>query len=108
MSTKTNAEMIDEFIVNKNTHEQQLTIDFALAILDCELQQKEIKQTIKEIKESAKDESIQVKQVMTAVAMLKKEMKTPDIDKKEAQDMYDILSSNSDIKFKIDSLVSKD
>lgn len=105
---KTDTEMIEEFITNKNTHETQLIIDFAKAILDCEIQKKEIQNNIKDIKASAKDESIQVKQVMSAVAAMKKELKTPDIDKKETQEMYDILYADSDIRFKIDSLVSKD
>lgn len=105
---KTDAEMISDFIINKDNHENQLIIDFAKTILDFELQKKDIQNSIKDVKAMAKDESIQVKKVMDAVALLKKEIKTPDVDKKETMEMYDILYSDSDIRFKIDSLVSKD
>lgn len=105
---KTDSEMIEEFIVQKNTHELQLILDFAKAILDCELQKKEINKTIKDIKADAKDESIQVKQVMNAVAEMKKEFKTNEIDKKDTSDMFDILYADADIRFKMESLVSKD
>jgi uncharacterized protein (UPF0335 family) len=100
-------QMIDEFITSKQSHEEQLTLDFARAILDCELQKKEITDDIKVIKQEAKDNGILVQHVMKAVKALKQEIKTDELDKRETQAMLDLLGADSDIRFKIESLLVK-
>lgn len=99
-------EMIEEFIENKKSHEEQLTIDAAKAILDCELRKKDIAQDIKEIKQQAKDEGVLIGQVMKAVKAIKAELKADVLEKKEQESMYKLLFEDSDVRFKIESLVS--
>jgi len=104
---KSEEEMIEDFIETKKTHEEELTLQFAKAILDCELQKKEIGEDIKEIKSEAKENGIMVQQVMKAVKTLKQEIKTDELEKRETENLYDLLVEDSDIIFKIESLLSK-
>ena len=104
---KTHDEMVKEFITEKKDHETQVTIDFAKAILDCEIQKKEITDTVKDIKAEAKAEGILVKQVMKAVASIKNAKKLTDLEKVEHDDMVELLSSDSDIMFKMETLSIK-
>ena len=98
--------MVEDFIVNKKSHEEQLTLDFAKAIIDCEIQKKEITEDVKEIKKEAKDNGIQVQYVMKAVKALKAYIKTEDLEKREVDSLYDMLADDADIKFKLETLVS--
>ena len=103
----TDNEMINNFISTKQNNEEALTLDFARAILDCELQKKEIADDIKAIKDDAKVNGILVQHVMKAVKALKQEIKTDELDKRETQAMFDLLASDNDIRFKIESLLTK-
>jgi uncharacterized protein (UPF0335 family) len=106
-TTKTQAEMVEEFITEKKDHETKLTLDFAKAILDCEIQKKDIADTVKDIKAEAKAEGILVKQVMKAVTSIKNAKKLTDLEKAEHDDMVELLSSDSDIMFKMETLSIK-
>ena len=103
----TEHEMINDFLEKKQTDETQMILDFAMALLDCEIQKKEISEDIKVIKTEAKENGILVKQVMSAVAVLKKEMKQDELDKRESVAMYELLSSTPDILYKIETLLEK-
>jgi uncharacterized protein (UPF0335 family) len=105
--SKTDAEMVEEFITDKQDFETQMTLDFAKAILDCELQKKTIGEDIKDIKAEAKENGIQVQYVMKAVKALKAEMKADELEKREHESMMELLLEDSDIRFKIENLISK-
>ena len=99
--------MIEDFIVNKKSAEEQLVIDFAIAILDCELQKKRISEDIIDIKKEAKANGAQVNHIMKALKALKDELKQDELNKLESTNALSILNENSDIKFKIHQLLSK-
>jgi uncharacterized protein (UPF0335 family) len=105
MSDKTQKEMVDEFITDKQEFDEQQTIDFAKAILDCEIQKKEIADTIKDIKAEAKVVGVQVQQVLKSVKDIKAYYKMSDVDRQDNEDMKDILNQDADIRFKIETLM---
>lgn len=107
MSTKIEAEMINEFIEEKHDFETQMTIDFAKAILDCELQKKRVGEDIKDIKAEAKENGIQIQHVMKALKAIKDELKADELEKRENEAMYDLLLQDPDIRFKAESLLAK-
>jgi uncharacterized protein (UPF0335 family) len=103
---KTDAEMVDEFIVTKVDFETKTTLEAANAILDCELKKKLIAEEIKDIKTEAKVNGVQVQQITKAIKAIKTNMKRSDIEKRDDETMYDLLLENADIRFKIENLNS--
>jgi uncharacterized protein (UPF0335 family) len=106
--TDTEMEMIDSFIDQKRSEEQNLTLQFANEILNHMLQKKEIDGYIKDIKTDAKANGILVKQVMKAINDLKKELKTTDVEKSEEDLIITLLDNDFGIKNKIQKLIEKD
>ena len=82
------AEMIDDFTKKKESHEEQLTVEFALEILNCELRKKHIQDDIKDIKTQAKSDGIPIKLVMNALKNLKRVMKENGENELEEEDFY--------------------
>jgi len=102
----TDKEMIEEFIDTKRTEEEKMTIDFAKAILDYEIQKKLINNDIKDIKKEAKVNGIQVKSIMKVINDLKKAMKVSEMEQIENENIRALLIEDSDIKFKIETLIN--
>lgn len=100
--------MIETFIETKKNEEQNLTLQFASAILTHALQKKEIDGYIKDIKKDAKSSGILVGQVMNAIKILKKEMKITDLEKGEEELILALLESDFGIKNQIAKLIEKD
>lgn len=100
--------MINEFIEQRENEEQELILQFATAILDCELRKKEATEDIKEIKKDAKANGVLVKKVMEAFTQIKKQLKTDDFEKSQTEEMVELLISNPDVMYKLESLVAKD
>ncbi len=97
--------MIEDFVEKKRTEEEKITLEFAKAILDCEIQKKEIAENIKDIKSEAKDRGVQVQQIMKVVKQLKDSLKESKTLKDDLSDLSDILMSDSDFKFKLEQLI---
>jgi uncharacterized protein (UPF0335 family) len=100
-------QMIEDFIETKRSAEEQMVIDFAIAILDCELQKKRISEDISDIKKEAKANGAQVNNIMKALKELKDELKIDDLNKRENSNILSIIGENSDVKFKIHQLIAK-
>jgi hypothetical protein len=101
-------EMIEGFIDQKTSEEEQLTLDFAKQILEYQLQQKTIGGFIKDSKKDAKSMGILVGDVMRVIKELKEEFKSTDLEKTEKEFLKDKFRDDFDIKFKIQQLVEKD
>lgn len=104
---KTTQEMTNEFLVNRDSEETELTIQFAKRIIALDIEIKGIKEDQKEIKKQAKDEGVSVQKVMKAINKLKAIMKTNDADLSEIEMYENALGNDVDIRTQIAELVKK-
>lgn len=107
-TTKTPQEMTNEFLVNRDTEETELTLQFAKQIIALDLEIKEIKNDQKEIKKQAKDEGVSVQKVTKAINQLKAIMKANDADLSEIEMYESVLGNDVDIRTSLAELVKKD
>jgi len=100
-------ELEEEFLINRDREETELTIDFAKQILAIEIEIKEKKNEIKEIKKDAKDEGVSVMKVIKAITQLKYIMKTEDYILDELDEISKALENDIDVKTQISELARK-
>jgi DNA-binding transcriptional MerR regulator len=105
---KVQEEKVQEFLVNRDKEETELTLQFAKALLATDLEIKEIKNDQKEIKKQAKDEGVSVQKVTKALNQLKAIMKANDSDLNEIEEIENVLGHDVDIRTQIAELVRKD
>lgn len=101
-------EMVDSYITNRDGEEAQLTMDFAKEMLGHELQIKEIKDAMKEIKADAKSNGIAIKQVNAALAKLKKLATQNPLEAEEEDFLMDKFAEDVDISMMVSQLTAKD
>jgi uncharacterized protein (UPF0335 family) len=102
------AQATNEFLVNRDKEETELTLQFAKQILALELEIKEIKKDQKAIKSEAKDEGVSVQKVTKAINQMKAIMKANDADLTEIEEIESVLGNDVDIRTQIAELVKKD
>ena len=100
--------MKNEFLINRDEEETQLTLQFARALLALELEIKELKTDQKEIKKDAKANGVSVQKVSKALNSMKAAMKANDMDLLEQETIENVLGNDVDIKTQIAELVKKD
>ncbi len=84
-------------MVSKKSKIEEDTVSFARALLALELQIKEIKDDIKEIKSEAKSEGVDVAKVSKAITALKKALKAKPADQFEEAKIFEIIEGNENI-----------
>ena len=72
-------------------------IDYAKAIIGCQIEMKAIQDDIKTIKGDAKENGVLVKEIDSAIKDIKKELKTNPADLQLEQDIVDQLKADQDI-----------
>jgi len=107
MSEELNAK-VDEFLINRDKEETNLTLDYAKAILALDLEIKEIKKDQKEIKADAKANGVAVQKVAKAIKIMKDMLKANDTDILEIETIEGALNNDVDIKTQLAELVKKD
>lgn len=101
----TSREMTEAFLIKRHEDLRTKTLDFTAELLNLELKMRDIKDSIKQIKKEAKVEGIAVKEIMKALAIMKKERKTSEQDKQEVQEMLQFLEEQSSITQMVEELV---
>jgi uncharacterized protein (UPF0335 family) len=99
---------VEEFLINRDKEETNMTLDFAKALLALELEIKEIKNDQKAIKTEAKDNGVSVSKVTKALNILKAAMKANDQELLELETIENVLGNDVDIKTQISELIRKD
>lgn len=101
----TSREMTEAFLIKRHEDLRTKTLDFTAELLNLELKMRDLKDSIKQIKKEAKVEGIAVKEIMKALAIMKKERKTSEQDKQEVQEMLQFLEEQSSITQMVEELV---
>ena len=101
----TSREMTEAFLIKRHEDLRTKTLDFTAELLNLELKMRDIKDSIKQIKKEAKVEGIAVKEIMKALAIMKKERKTSEQDKQEVQEMLQFLEEQSSITQMVEELI---
>jgi len=101
-------EAVQEFLINRDKEETELTISFARQMLALDLEIKALKEDQKAIKAEAKDEGVSVQKVTKALNLLKQLMKTNDNDLHELEEIEAVLGNHVDIKTQLAELIKKD
>lgn len=99
--------MVKDFIESKQDKINELTIDFVKAVLCIEKEIRELKLSIKELTEEAKEEQINVKLAKKAITRLKYLIKTSEEVLDEEEMILDVIKGNSTIIADISELVQK-
>jgi uncharacterized protein (UPF0335 family) len=100
--------LTQEFLINKDIEETNMTLDFAKALLALDLEIKDLKTDQKEIKKDAKANGVSVQKVTKALNLLKSVAKSNDMDLLELETIESVLGNDVDIKTQIAELVKKD
>lgn len=98
---------VEQFLLNRDEEETELTLQFARAILNIEIQMKDLKEDIKEVKNDAKANGVSVMKVIKVLRNLKKMLSEKPMDMKEMEDIENVLAHDIDIKMMIANLVGK-
>lgn len=101
----TSREMTEAFLIKRHEDLRTKTLDFTAELLNLELKMRDLKDSIKQIKKEAKVEGIAVKEIMKALAIMKKERKTSEQDKQEVQEMLQFLEEQSSITQMVEELI---
>ena len=101
----TSKEMTEAFLIKRHEDLRAKTLDFTAELLNLELRVRDLKDSIKQIKKEAKVEGIAVKEIMKALAIMKKERKTSEQDKQEVQEMLQFLEEQSSITQMVEELI---
>lgn len=99
-------EMTEAFLLKKDKELKEKTLQVVEAIINAELQIKDIKASIKEIKEEAKADGVAIKEVMKTLNLLKKELKTSDVEKAEINGLTDFFNQEPKIIQMLQELVT--
>lgn len=101
----TSKEMTEVFLIKRHEDLKTKTLDFTAEMLNLELKIRDLKDSIKQIKKEAKVEGVAVKEIMKALAIMKKERKTSEQDKQEVKEMLEFLEEQSSITQMVEELV---
>jgi len=107
----TNADLqakVDEFLINRDQDETNMTLDFAKALLALDLEIKDLKSDQKIIKAEAKDNGVSVQKVTKALNILKAAMKANDQEILEIETIEAVLGNDVDVKTQLAELIRKD
>ena len=108
MSQEQLEEIKDEFIQERATQEQNLTIDFAVELLKKEYLKKLIDNEIKEIKTDAKSNGILIKNVNNALKNLKRSLKENGQNELDEEDfLFEVFKTNPEIVSIINDIQSE-
>ena len=102
------ANKVNEFLINADQEETNLTLDCAKALLALDIEVKEIKNDQKEIKKEAKANGVSVQKVTKALNALKAAMKANVNDLAEQELIEEVLGNDVDVKTMVSELVRKD
>ena len=105
--SKVLAQAADEFLINRDKEETELTLQFAKQLIALDLEIKAIKEDQKEIKKEAKDEGVSVQKVTKAINQMKAVMKANDADLTEIEQIESVLGNDVDVRTMISELVKK-
>jgi uncharacterized protein (UPF0335 family) len=72
-------------------------LDYAKAIIACQIEMKAIQDDIKTIKSDAKENGVLVKEIDSAIKDIKKELKTNPADLQLEQEIVEQLKSNQEV-----------
>ena len=97
----------NEFLINRDKEETELTLQFAKRIIALDIEIKGIKEDQKVIKKEAKDEGVSVQKVTKAINQMKAIMKTNDADLSEIEQIEGVLGNDVDVRTMISELVKK-
>lgn len=107
-NSATTEDRVNQFLINRDEEETNLTLDYAKQLLALELEVKDLKDDMKEIKADAKSNGVAVMKVNKVLANLKKLAKTKDVDLAEMETIEGVLMNDPDIKTMIATLTKKD
>lgn len=107
-NSATTKDRVNQFLINRDEEETNLTLDYAKQLLALELEVKDLKDDMKEIKADAKSNGVAVMKVNKVLANLKKLAKTKDVDLAEMETIEGVLMNDPDIKTMIATLTKKD
>lgn len=99
--------MVEDFLISKKSKTEQDTINYAKALLDLELQIKEIKEDMKVIRDEAKAEGVDVAKVAKSINEIKKALKAKPSDKFEQEKIMEILENNESVVNDVRTLIAK-
>lgn len=102
------AQATNEFLINRDKEETELTLQFAKQLIALDLEIKGIKEDQKVIKKEAKDEGVSVQKVTKAINQMKAIMKANDADLTEIEQIEGVLGNDVDIRTSLAELVRKD
>jgi len=108
LSVKTTVPSEEEYLINSDKEETELTLEYARAMISLEKDIKEIKDDMKALKEEYKDNGVSVQKVNKAIKNIKMAMKLNELDEAEIEMIQTVLSADPDIHTEIAQLVSKD
>lgn len=103
----TKQEMTEAFLIKKHQDLKEKTLQYTNALLQIELQIKDLKESIKDLKAEAKVEGIAVTEISKALSIMKKERTTSEQEKQEVAEMLEWLESEGTISRIVDDLTTK-
>jgi uncharacterized protein (UPF0335 family) len=101
------SKMVESFIEKRTEEERALTLQFARAILELQLEKKGIDNDIKVIREEAKANGVLVGHVNKAIAQMKKLIKTQDSEIAEEERILEMLETDEDVKALLYNIIEK-
>lgn len=99
---------IQEYLINKDAEETNMTLDFAKALLTLELEIKAIKNDQKEIKNDAKANGVSIQKVAKALKAMKDALKEKPNEVLELEAIESVLNNDVDVRTMISELMRKD
>jgi len=108
MSEEVMKNSVQEFLINKDKDETNMTLDFAKALLTLDLEIKQINNDKKEIKNDAKSNGVSINKVSKALKAMKDALKEKPNDVLELETIETVLNNDVDIRTMISELARKD
>lgn len=99
---------VQEYLINKDAEETNMTLDFAKALLTLELEIKAIKNDQKEIKNDAKANGVSIQKVAKALKAMKDALKEKPNEVLELEAIESVLNNDVDVRTMISELMRKD
>jgi uncharacterized protein (UPF0335 family) len=90
-------EIYEEIEMVDGKEQEMDVLDYAKAIIACQIEMKAIQDDIKTIKSDAKENGVLVKEIDSAIKDIKKELKTNPADLQLEQEIVEQLKSNQEV-----------
>ena len=90
-------EIYEEIEMVDGKEQEMDVLDYAKAIIGCQIEMKAIQDDIKTIKSDAKENGVLVKEIDSAIKDIKKELKTNPADLQLEQEIVEQLKADQDI-----------